>query len=175
MNNIIEVFNLLLYIKYGKEIKKIDKNKIFEFNNDRIIAVDEGEYSREERSNLKKESKIKTYYITDGIFDTILKQVCSGKTDFILRDIVFDEYSVNDTIEYSDIKYLINKKEYEKAYKEIYSVLDEYYTSIKMVKLFFQGYDFCLFIEGRIEAYAPEEVVKELVKNEKFNSMILGE
>lgn len=173
MDKSIEAFNLLLYFKYHKNIASINENKIFEFANGRIVAIDEGKYNRVQRSELKDRFKIKTYCITSGVFDVILKKVCLKKSNFVLRGILFEDDSIT-TVEYSDIENLIYMDKFDKVYGETFNILDEYCTSIKMIKLFFKGYDFSIFVEGRIETYAPSKTVLELTQDEEFNKMILG-
>lgn len=171
----IKAVNLLLYIKYDSLTQSICKyNNILCFNNEKIIAVDEFEYNREQRYNLQEQFGIRPYYISQRIFHEILIETCMKKTEIILRNIIFKDEAVTRELEYEDLEELIGNGDYNLAYKTIISILEEYDTEIKNININYRGYDFKITNKGVIETVAPRDTITSLAGNNKFNKVILG-
>lgn len=171
----IKAVNLLLYIKYDSFTKSIcEYNNILCFNNEKIIAVDEFEYNREQRYNLQEQFGIRPYYISQRIFHEILIEACMKNADIFLRNIIFKDKAISEELEYEDLEDLISTGRYKSAYKTILDILEEYDTEIKNININYRGYDFKITNKGVIETVAPRDTIASLAENNKFNKVILG-
>lgn len=167
--------NLLLYLKYSNSItKECDSENIFCFDNNKIVAVDEFEYNREERYSLQKKLYMKPYYISPLVFEEIIREICEEQVDFILRDVIFAQDFIKDTEEFKILEDYIYDKELHYIYKMIFDIIEEFDTSIKKLKFNYKGYDFELTGKGVISVLAPLDTIKDLTHDYKFNKLILG-
>lgn len=175
MNCEVKVVNLLLYRIYRDFNDNYCNNKdIFCFNNKKIIAIDEIEYDRDKRYTLQKIMTIKPYYVSQIIFHKIIREICNKQVDFIIRDIIFDDNYVTETEEFYSLEEYIGHRQLINIYKMVFNLLEEYNTSIKLIKLNYQGYDFELTKQGVLSACAPIGTIRDLTTNDKFNKLILG-
>lgn len=171
----IKAVNLLLYLKYSNnDITEYKNKNIFCFDNNKIIAVDEFEYDRDERYCLQKKMCMRPYYISQIIFEEIIKEICEKQVDFILKGIVFSEDFIKDTYEFQQLESYINEKKLSYIYKEIFNIIEEFDTYIKKLSFIYKGYEFELTRKGVISVLAPINTIKYLVSDFKFNKLILG-
>lgn len=171
----INVCNLLLYIKYSdEEFNGCDSKSILCFDNNKIIAISELEFTQNQRINLQNKLHIRPYYISQMVFEELLYEICCNKTLMILKSIKFSDDSIANTTEYEDLEYLIMNKDFSSIFQLYKNILDDKDTSIKAISINYSGYDFCLTGKGVISAYAPLEVINKLFSDNKFNRIILG-
>lgn len=171
----INVCNLLLYIKYSNgEFNECDNKSILCFDNNKIIAINELDFTKEQRSNLQNKLHIRPYFISQRVFKEVLYEICYSETFMNLRDIEFSDDSIAKTTEYEDLGYFIIKRNFSNIFELYNNILDDYDTSIRAISINYFGYDFSLTSRGVISAYAPLEVINKLISDNKFNRIILG-
>lgn len=168
--------NFFLYLSFRPAIDNSKcKEDIYCFLNKQIIAVDRNIYNMESRQVIQKDLGIRPYFLSQSMFMEILNgMVFSRWKDIRLKGIYFEDESIENMFEYSQLIAAINKNDMFLAYNHITEIIELYDTDIRAISIRYKGYYFNITKDGVMDTDAPDYIFYDFINDKIVNAILLG-